>query len=128
MGRIDIHNREVICSARARAEEMRIFPSPLEERMQKVLDRAGVQYEPQWIFYIYEKDGWIRKYYIADFYVPSRKIIIEVDGKFHDEHRQHDKMRTREIQSQYPGVEVLRYKWKDVADEELMEDLVRRVR
>ena len=127
MGRIEIHNREVIASANYRASQMDTWPSPLEERMKKFLDENYVEYESQKIFYIYAEDGWIIRYYIADFFVPDRNIIIEVDGKFHDNHKQHDKMRTREIQEQYPEVEVLRYRWKDLSDEEKMEDLLERI-
>ena len=127
MGRIEIHNREVIASANYRANQMDTWPSPLEERMKKFLDDNDIYYESQKIFYIYAEDGWIIRYYIADFFVPDRNIIIEVDGKFHDDHKQHDKMRTREIQEQYPEVEVLRYRWKDLSDEEKMEDLLERI-
>jgi very-short-patch-repair endonuclease len=128
MGRIEIHNKEIMASAQYRATQMDTWPSPLEERMKKFLDENYIEYESQKIFYIYADDGWIIRYYIADFYIPDRKIIIEVDGKFHDEHRQHDKMRTREIQEQYPGVEVLRYKWKDLSDMDKMDDLLCRIR
>ena len=127
MGRIEIHNREVIASANYRASQMDTWPSPLEERMKKFLDDNDIYYESQKIFYIYAEDGWIIRYYIADFFVPDRNIIIEVDGKFHDDHKQHDKIRTREIQEQYPEVEVLRYRWKDLSDEEKMEDLLERI-
>ena len=127
MGRIEIHNREVIASANYRASQMDTWPSPLEERMKKFLDDNDIYYEAQKIFYIYAEDGWIIRYYIADFFVPDRNIIIEVDGKFHDDHKQHDKMRTREIQEQYPEVEVLRYRWKDLSDEEKMEDLLEKI-
>ena len=127
MGRIEIHNREVIASANYRASQMDTWPSPLEERMKKFLDDNDIYYESQKIFYIYAEDGWIIRYYIADFFVPNRNIIIEVDGKFHDDHKQHDKMRTREIQEQYPEVEVIRYRWKDLSDEEKMEDLLERI-
>ena len=127
MGRIEIHNREVIASANYRASQMDTWPSPLEERMKKFLDDNDIYYESQKIFYIYAEDGWIIRYYIADFFVPDRNIIIEVDGKFHDDHKQHDKMRTREIQEQYPEVEVLRYRWKDLSDEGKMEDLLERI-
>ena len=127
MRRIKAHNKEVMASAQFRADEMISFPSPLEERMQAFLDRNHVSYEFQKIFYIYDKDGWIIRYYIADFFIPASNIIIEVDGKFHDEHKLHDKMRTRTIQEHYPGVTVLRYTWKDLSDEEKMENLLKRV-
>ena len=127
MGRIEIHNREVMASAEYRASQMDTWPSPLEERMKEFLDNNGVYYESQKIFYIYADDGWIVKYYIADFFILHANIIIEVDGKFHDDHRQHDKMRTKEIQEQYPEIEVLRYKWKDLDDLDKMDDLLCRV-
>ena len=118
------HNKEVMANAEYRAAEMRYFPSPLEERMKLFLDRNGIRYETQKVFYIRANDGYILKYYIADFYIPHKEIIIEVDGKFHDQHRQHDKKRTKEIQKQYPMVRVLRYKWKDLSDKNIMNGLL----
>jgi very-short-patch-repair endonuclease len=113
--------------ARFRAEEMNIWPSPLEERMKEVLDISGIHYEQQKIFYIYADDGWIIRYYIADFYVPDKNIIIEVDGRFHDRHKQHDKMRTKEIQEQYPEVEVVRFNWNEVHNRKVMESLIEKL-
>lgn len=123
-----LHNKEVMSSAQHRAYEMRLWPSPLEVKMKMLLDTWGITYEDQKIFYIFGRKGWINKYYIADFYIPAKKIIIEVDGKFHDDHKQHDKMRTKEIQEQYPGVEVVRYKSKDLSNEELMMKLLYMIR
>lgn len=127
MGRIEIHNREVMADAEYRASQMDTWPSPLEERMKKFLEENFIEYESQKVFYIYAEDGWITRYYIADFFIPHANIIIEVDGKFHDDHKQHDKMRTKEIQEQYPEVEVLRYKWKDLNDIDKMDDLLNRI-
>lgn len=124
---IKAHNKEVIRSATSRAEEMIAFPSPLEERMISLLNKNNIFFEFQKIFYIRAKDGYIIRYYIADFYIPDKAIIIEVDGKFHDKHKLHDKLRTRSIQEQYPEVSVLRYKWKDLSDEKKMEDLLEKI-
>lgn len=115
---------EVMEQAKYRARQMDTWPSPLEERMKEFLDRHYVEYESQKIFYIYAEDGWIKRYYIADFYIPESNVIIEVDGKFHDEHKLHDKNRTREIQEQYPSIEVLRYRWKDLSDMDKMDRLL----
>lgn len=123
MRRIQEHNREVMYSAEYRANEMQVFPSKLEERMIDLLNIYNVEYEFQKIFYIYADDGWIIRYYIADFYIPSSNLIIEVDGKFHDKQKQHDKNRTKEIQSQYPDIEVFRWRWGDFKDEDKMEEL-----
>ena len=123
MGKIQNHNKEIIAQAEYRAGEMIAFPSKLEERMMGFLDDLGICYEFQKIFYIYADDGWIIRYYIADFYVPDKNIIIEVDGKFHDRQRLHDKHRTKMIQEHYPDVEVLRYTWNDLSDSDRMEEL-----
>ena len=124
MGRIEIHNREVMASAQYRANQMDTWPSPLEERMKNLLDENYIDYESQKIFYIYADDGWIIRYYIADFYIPDKDIIIEVDGKFHDRQKLHDKMRTKTIQESYPEIKVLRYTWNDMSDEDRMEELM----
>ena len=122
------HNKEVRSSAESRASEMRTWPSPLEERMIAFLDKNNVQYESQKTFYIYADDGWIIRYYIADFYIPDRKLIIEVDGRrYHEHHSQHDKMRTRNIQEHYPDVKVLRYTWEDLSNEDTMRGLLIRL-
>lgn len=124
MSRLSEHNNEIKASAEYRAAEMRTWPSPLEERMKEFLDENYVEYEFQKIFYICDKDGWIIRYYIADFYIPEKDIIIEVDGKFHNNQRQKDKNRTKVIQDHYPEIEVLRYTWEDLNDEDTMEELL----
>lgn len=120
-----IHNKEVIRSAESRASEMLVWPSPLEERMKVILDTYNVRYEQQKIFYIHAQDGWITRYYIADFFVPHRNLIIEVDGKFHEHQKQHDRNRTKDIQKEYPMIDVVRFSWKDVGDRDKMECFMR---
>ena len=127
MDRVKEHNREIIKTAEYRADEMRMWPTPLEEKMKDFLDESFVDYEFQKIFYIYADDGWITRYYIADFYIPSSNVIIEVDGKFHDRQRQKDKMRTREIQDSYPDIEVYRARWKDMFDSAFLEELLYKI-
>ncbi len=124
MGRIEEHNREIMYTANYRAGEMQVFPSKLEERMMRFLKNHNIHYEPQKIFYIYADDGWIIRYYIADFFIPESNVIIEVDGKFHKKQEQHDKNRTKTIQEQYPNVRVLRYTWSDLSDNDKMMDLL----
>ena len=124
MDKIKQHNKEMISQAEYRAGEMIVFPSRLEERMQVFLSNNMIDYEFQKIFYIYADDGWIIRYFIADFYIPGRNIIIEVDGKFHNRHKQKDRDRTRIIQDSYPDIEVLRYTWDDMSDEDKMKELL----
>ena len=125
MNRIAAHNKEVISQAEYRAGEMIAFPSKLEEMMQGILDAYNIVYQFQKIFYIHAKDGWIAKYYIADFFIPHRNLIIEVDGRFHEHQKQHDRNRTKDIQKEYPNIDVIRFSWKDVSDKDKMECFVR---
>lgn len=127
MRSIKEHNKEMIYTARSRSEEMKIWPSPLEEKMMRFLEVHGIRYELQKIFYIKEPDGWISRYFIADFYIPTHNIIVEVDGKFHAKHKQADRDRTKLIQANYPGVEILRFTWKDLSDNGKMKVLLNKV-
>jgi hypothetical protein len=106
---------------------MEVWPSPLEEKMQEFLIKRDIYYEAQKIFYIYADDGWITRYYIADFFVPEANLIIEVDGKFHDNQKQKDKNRTKDIQENYPNVEVFRWKWSDFKDIYRVEELLEKI-
>jgi very-short-patch-repair endonuclease len=127
MSRITEHNREIMAQAEYRAKQMEVWPSPLEEKMQEFLIKRDIYYEAQKIFYIYADDGWITRYYIADFFVPEANLIIEVDGKFHDNQKQKDKNRTKDIQENYPNVEVFRWKWSDFKDIYRVEELLEKI-
>lgn len=54
-----------------------------ETKMQLILKKFNFQVEPQKIFYC-EKEN----FYLADFYLPKLKIVIEVDGKYHNKEEQ----------------------------------------
>ena len=54
--------------------------------------------------------------YIADFYIPSEKLVIELDGSEHFEKAQqkYDEVRTQYMAKQ--GLMVLRYSNRDIAE------------
>ena len=124
MGNVRVHNSEMRNQAEYRAREMRTWPSPLEEKMIAFLEEHGIDYHFQKIFYITADDGWIIRYYIADFYLEDCNVIIEMDGKFHNKHKQADRDRTKAIEEVCPGVEVLRFRWKDMSDASKMRRLL----
>lgn len=99
--------------ARHYTKEMKGSPSALEKKMQEFLDVHNVIYEFQKPLYIHKKGALIKRFYIVDFYIPSKNLIIETDGKFHDNQVQQDIYRTREIQKYYPNMKVLRWRWHD---------------
>jgi very-short-patch-repair endonuclease len=59
--------------------------------------------------------------YILDFYLPSARLAIEIDGSVHDSDAQaaHDERRTTWLTSQ--GVTVLRVAARDILRDELLE-------
>lgn len=107
------HNKNVRNNAEGHAYEMRKNPSFLEKKMLELLDSWKVRYEFQKIIYIRSKGGFIKQYYIADFYIPQKHLIIEVDGKFHKEQAAFDEFRTKTIQKHYPKITVVRWESRD---------------
>ena len=52
--------------------------------------------------------------FVLDFYCPSRKLAIEVDGEIHDHQREHDEERTSTLTMR--GIRVIRFRNEDVLD------------
>lgn len=80
------------------ALEMRRRPTPSERQMCRRLEDHGIRYRLQEIV------GW----YIADILIPSKLVIIEMDGKHHytRQGRQADRVRTAWLQRF--GFEIIR--------------------
>lgn len=90
------------------ARGMRDAPTPAEVRLHNLLShlrKLGLR--------IYRQKPLLRKY-IVDFYIPSLKLVIEVDGPSHArlEQRRKDRQRDRELMEK--GYFVLRVKNDDV--------------
>lgn len=87
-------------------------PSPLEKAMIEFLNSHHVKYDFQKPCCIY-KNNVITQFFIIDFYIPVKKIIIETDGKFHDTQLEYDDYRTKMIKKQHPGVTIIRWRFKN---------------
>lgn len=111
--RRDSFNSFMKGTARKNAKSMRKEPSVLEQKMQVFLDSHGIKYEFQKILYITKDNGYIQKYYIADFYIPHKGIIIETDGQFHNDQVELDANRTKDIQRYCGSYKVIRWRWHD---------------
>ena len=103
------HNQNVRKNAEYHAKEMKKNPSWLEKQMIEFLTNHKIHFEFQKIFYIKSSGGFIKQYYIADFYIPKNHTILEVDGKFHNDQAKLDNLRTWNIQKHYPKVRVVRW-------------------
>ena len=108
------NNKRMEDSAEIHAWEMRNNPSWLEKQMMEFLDNHNIKYEFQKIFYISGKDGYKQRYFIADFFIPDRNLIIEMDGKQHKEHVEYDNRRTALIKEHYRKIKVVRFTYRDI--------------
>ena len=81
--------------------------------LKEYFDSQNINYEFQFPIYISNKQK-IEKFYIADFYIPTAKLIIELDGEYHNTKEQQLKDNTRDKELKKKGYLVLRFKNEDV--------------
>jgi very-short-patch-repair endonuclease len=96
------HNKNMVSSAEGNAKYARKHPSELEKKMKDLLDGSRIQYEFQKVIYIKSFGGFIKQYFIVDFFIPSRDIIIEVHGKPSEEQQKYASERKKAIKKAYP--------------------------
>ena len=82
------------------------------EKLFKTFLTGKIDFEFQKIIYTDNK----KHFFIADFYIPSKNLIIELDGEYHDNIKQQDKdiWRTRILKSL--GYKVIRFKNKQIIE------------
>ena len=82
------------------------------ERLLKTFLDGKIDFEFQKIIYTDNK----KHFFIADFYFPSKNLIVELDGEHHDNIKQQDKdiWRTQILKSL--GYEVIRFKNKQIIE------------
>ena len=81
------------------------------ERLLKTFLTGKIDFEFQKIIYTDNKH-----FFIADFYIPSKNLIIELDGEYHNDAKQQDKdiWRTKLLNSL--GYRVIRFKNKQIIE------------
>ena len=81
------------------------------ERLLKTFLTGKIDFEFQKIIYTDNKH-----FFIADFYIPSKNLIIELDGEYHDDVKQQEKdiWRTKILKSL--GYRVIRFKNKQITE------------
>ena len=113
-------NKKMVESAEFHAANMTENPSYLEKMMMEFLNNNHIKYEFQKIFYI-RKKGAIVRYFIVDFYIPSQNLIVETDGKFHQNQVDYDNQRTQLIRQNYGKLRVMRFTKDDFTTSKLGE-------
>ena len=66
------------------------------------------------------QDG--QRFFITDFYCPEHKLVIEIDGKIHEEQAERDELRTWIIN--HIGLRVLRFTNDDLQDLQFVLDKI----
>ena len=81
------------------------------ERLLKTFLTGKIDFEFQKIIYTDNKH-----FFIADFYIPSKNLIIELDGEYHDDAKQQEKdiWRTKILKSL--GYRIIRFKNKQITE------------
>jgi len=54
------------------------------------------------------------EYYIADFYCPEKKLVIEIDGKIHDQIDKKEQDKNRDAEIKKYDLKILRFKNKEI--------------
>ena len=95
--------------AAGRADKLTSNPSFLEKKMARFLYESGINYKFQQVFMIDDEH-----FFIADFVVPEKNLIIETDGGFHTGQKSYDEWRTSVIKEKYPEMKVLRFSYHEI--------------
>jgi very-short-patch-repair endonuclease len=85
-----------------KAYEMRHNPTPAETRMWEILKAQVMPNFPNHIFY----RQFVAYGYILDFFCPTLRLCLEIDGGIHDDQRRYDRQRDSNLARW--GIKVLR--------------------
>jgi len=104
------------------ARENRKNPTTAEKKMWKFLQKkefAGLKFTRQ-----KPLDN-----FIADFYCAELMLVIEIDGKYHDNRKEQDKIRSEILQKKY-GIKVIRYTNDQILNnpKEVLKDLYKKIK
>lgn len=96
--RLKNHNKFAL----ARRKKLINKETPFEKTVEKLLRKTKVEFSKQVPFHTEHS------FYIADFYVPSMRTILEIDGKYHEDLEQKIKDRNRDTWFLKQGIMVKR--------------------
>lgn len=106
-----VNNKRVRNNAEGHVFNMKKKPSWLEKKMMEFLDNHKIKYEFKKIFYISSRN-FIKHYYIADFYISRKDVVLELDDVTHHDIK-YDEYRTWNIKKHLPKIRVMRWKASD---------------
>lgn len=86
--KIKQHNCGMEGAIKSCVAENKTEPTTAELKFMEVCNRKNIKLKFQYPIRILKKNGSIKKFYIADFCDIKNKIIIEVDGLYHEDPKQ----------------------------------------
>lgn len=115
-------NGDIIALAEKTIHTMKKYTTYGETWMMELLKGEDIEYEFLKPFFI--KDGnKICGYYIADFYIPSRKIVIDVEDNYRHWIK-YDKYRIKDFMSICPSIKIYEWEMQFFHSELMIESLV----
>ena len=116
-----------------KAKEFRKDLVTRQTKAESILARALLKYNDEFnfsyqnIIYI-KKKSLIKKFYIVDFFIPSKKLIIELDGEYHYtmDQQAKDLERTKDLEAL--GYKVLRFDNYDVIKDPTCKGVINTIR
>ena len=108
------------------ARELRNNPTPAERKFWKLLRRRqmlGLKFLRQKPIVYFQKKG-KTFFFIADFYCAEKKLVIEVDGKYHTPGAQETYDHNRDLVIQQLGLSTLRIRNDELEDLEQVKEKI----
>ena len=121
-------NKAIIGIANKYKKELEVKATNAEKLMIEILKNSPLAtvFNFQQIIYIKYKNK-IKNFYIADFCIPIKKIILEIDGEYHFDYNQKIKDKERTANLKKLGYKVIRATNKEVTNngKEILRKLIR---
>ncbi len=113
-------------SITSRVRELRQLATPEEDILWQYLRNRqldGFKFRRQHpIVYHTNMDNW-KSFFVADFYCAAAKLVLELDGKIHENQKERDRIRDGIINEQ--GIKVLRIKNEELQNMKAVLDKIR---
>ena len=92
------------------------FPTALEGKVKKILDDNGIRYKFQQLFYRFVRGyrQYVEAYYIANFWIPKKRLILEIQPARRKIEVDSEKLRTFSYEGISPKAQVLKITEEDL--------------
>ena len=102
------------------------FPTALEAKVKNILDDNGIKYKFQQLFYRFVKGyrQYVEAYYIANFWIPKKRLIIDIQPAKRKIEVDSEKLRTFSYDNVTPKAQVLKITEEDLRCPTFVQELL----